>query len=353
MASCSQSEETRSIEPLNDGFYERGDMLDINSNVVRFGNNTSLRAFTMLKDEEQLFSKVRSYMIITVKGEVYTIGRCDRGDFCSIPSIKAGTVALKISRFDVTIKAVEKSSVVVISFPNSHNYDFNESGVSFNDRTFESGVFTYNMDMCSNPITKDVMARVFPPNSSLAHADIHVYLANHEPSLYFPNGKPAGSIWITKHEEPHEFTMSQKTSKGMLQVVIPVAKMETPKDNPEDPQLVPVNWLYELAKASTPHIPFYKGKGAEITVNSLKPDETIEWETHDEDQIIMVVSNVLGVGIESETTKKWQTVELKNGESVVIPAGWRHRLVNQRQLDVKFISIYVDVGRAKSDAPKK
>lgn len=104
-----------------------------------------------------------------------------------------------------------------------------------------------------------------------------------------------------------------------------------------------VKWRKQLQETSDTHVPFYKSPHVEITLNSLAEGETIEWETHDTDQIVMVVEGKLDVQLRDKDPAVVRVYTLNGGESIEIKAGTNHRLNQRYSGATKFVSVYPEV----------
>ena len=87
----------------------------------------------------------------------------------------------------------------------------------------------------------------------------------------------------------------------------------------------------------------WTGNHLQITLMSLKPNEDIGLEIHDDiDQLLFVVKGRAGV-----YSGKTKEVELKNyvdsGDLVTIPAGTWHNVVNKGFSTLKLISVYAPI----------
>jgi len=104
-----------------------------------------------------------------------------------------------------------------------------------------------------------------------------------------------------------------------------------------------VQWLKTLRATRKAHVPFYKSAHVEVTLNSLAQGEDIEWETHETDQIVMVIAGNLDVELRDLKSNTVTVYTLSDGESIEISAGTEHRLNQKYDGNTKFISIYPEV----------
>ena len=76
-------------------------------------------------------------------------------------------------------------------------------------------------------------------------------------------------------------------------------------------------------------------KGIQVTLNSLKPGEKLDWEVHSVGQFTRVESGIAIIKLSG------QTLVLKSDDMVVIPAGVKHYIENKSQkTTLKLYSVY-------------
>lgn len=113
------------------------------------------------------------------------------------------------------------------------------------------------------------------------------------------------------------------------------------------PEVVGV--MRRMIDTNTTHVPFYKNRNTELTLNTLQPGEAIDVEKHDTDQIILVMFGSLHVTVITPDKSRTKHYNVCLGESITIPTGFFHKLENKRRKSegeggggdkASFISIY-------------
>lgn len=86
------------------------------------------------------------------------------------------------------------------------------------------------------------------------------------------------------------------------------------------------------------HIPLYESKSTSVTLNTLKKDEVIKMETHDnKDQTVIVLEGALLATIDGNS------IYVNSGQSITIKAGHPHELKEAGVARARFFSIYSTV----------
>jgi quercetin dioxygenase-like cupin family protein len=356
MATCELPSKSKLIiVPEDDGYYGRdpSGRLNIDLKSFKLGKDITLRAITMLSGESQSFTGIREGIIIVARGIISVDSICtpkQDWDAC-LDRASAGEVIKyqapsTIPFTATTVSAVENSAIILVTFPNASTVGSLIAGSKFEKTKIGTAMFVYNKCHRSEPIVEKDMATFFPSPASFEHVDVRINLVDTPPFSFFEGGitypgAKSGTIEIKKNDAALVWQPYDKLQPGTLQLVIPLppaAKVSPPEVK---------NFLEMLVKSPMKlHTPFYKSKGAEITLNNLDAGASIAWEIHDEDQIVMVLSGKLKVSLEGPV-RKWMGIILGSGDSIEIPLGWKHLLETEGAEPARFISIYADVGAKK------